>query len=365
MTTTTTITTKGIASIAAAGLGRKVRTMTETICNVISGRATNGEVWIDAGAAVEPGAEQGREGSITPAPECGNEMASVVISGRDLRRIIDGIVPATDTETARYALGGTLVEIAEGSMLTVVGTDGRRLHAGHIQPVTIRGQAAPIVRAEQWKALDASIRSGCKSIAGVTGKRLDAMVDRGTVVLTVYAHETGGAVVWIMWSAETGPDTLVVASTALAVAGRFPRWRDVMPDGGKRLTVDAWDVAEAVAEYKPLHRAAEKAGKAAWKAEQDEKRRRGRDNGGEYRHPVGIDCGPAGMTGYGAEWSSTVPAAPVVVRLDHRYLADALAAADAWGARMVEAIGTDDRSAVTFQTGEHGHRLVAVIMPLY
>jgi hypothetical protein len=71
------------------------------------------------------------------------------------------------------------------------------------------------------------------------------------------------------------------------------------------------------------------------------------------------------MAGCGIVWAETIPAAPVSVRLDQRYIVDALAAAAAWNAASVEVIGTDKHSAVTITTGEHGPRLVAVIMPLF
>jgi hypothetical protein len=137
-----------------------------------------------------------------------------------------------------------------------------------------------------------------------------------------------------------------------------------MTEGGQRLTVDAAAVAAAAAEFSTLHRAAEKVGRAAWKAEQAEKKARRQPTGPDYQIDRGIDCGPAGMAGCGVVWAETIPAAPVSVRLDQRYLVDALAAAAAWGATSVEVAGTDKHSAVTITTGEYGPRLVAVIMPL-
>ena len=48
------------------------------------------------------------------------------ISGGVLRELIKRTLFATDAESARYALGGILLEI-DGDSLTAVGTDGRRL----------------------------------------------------------------------------------------------------------------------------------------------------------------------------------------------------------------------------------------------
>lgn len=360
MTMMTTTTARMLSDIAAAGLGKKAGTMTTTTEDgTTTAAATNGETWVEVTAAT--GEPAGVVGSITPAPERELINAHATVGGRDLRRIVAGIVPATDTESSRYALGGTLVEVAEGATLIVVGTDGRRMHIGHIQPSAIHGQAAPIVPAAQWRALDAALRAAVRRLCGAAGRRLDAVIDAGTVRIKTGTYKpTGGEVVTVAWKG----DGIVVQATAVAVAGRFPRWRDVLPEGGTRRTLDGWDIAAALAEYRPVYRAAEKAARAAWKADREEKKRQRRYCGGDFSHPVGIDCRPDGMTGCGAAWESAVPAAPVPVRLDHRYFADALAGADAWAARMVEVIGTDDISAVTIQTGECGPRFVAVIMPL-
>jgi hypothetical protein len=205
-------------------------------------------------------------------------------------------------------------------------------------------------------------------LCGASGRRLEAVIDRGRVWINVGTHKpTGGHVVTIKFetgSADSNGRSIAIYAAAVALAGRFPRWRDVMPDGGQRLTVDAPAVAAAVAEFSKLHRAAEKAGMAAYKADQAARKARRQPTGPDYRLDRGIDCGPVGMAGCGVVWAETIPAAPVSVRLDQRYLADALAAAAAWDARSVEVVGTDKHSAVAITTGEYGPRLVAVLMPL-
>lgn len=363
----TTETTTDLQTIAAAGLGRKATSMAITTASGITrATATNGSVWVDVVAAV--GDKPGQRGESIWHPASAGVNADVQFRGVGLRQIIDGIVPATDTESSRYALGGTLVEIAEGGMLAVIGTDGKRLHAGFIQPHSIRGQASPIIAAEQWQALYAAIRATVRKLSGLTGKKLDAAIDAGTVRIMVGSHAaTGGEVVSIYWyrPADFDRENIgEVSATALAVAGRFPRWRDCIPSGGETLAANVAAVAGAVADYDKLHRAAVKAGKAAWKAEQEERKRRRQYSGGEYRHPLGIECHRAGMVGHGAEWSSVVPASPVPVKLDHTYMADALAGAAAWGATVADVTASDKHSAVLLATGEFGPRFTAVIMPL-
>lgn len=352
--------TANLADVAAAGLGRKASTMTITTdSGTTRGTATNGETWVDVIAAT--GEPAGTVGSITPAPVRHGVTADAVLCGRELRRIVAGIVPATDTESSRYALGGTLVEVAEGAVLFVVGTDGRRMHIGRVQPISVHGQAAPIVPAAQWEALDAAVRAAVRRIAGVSGAKLAAAIDRGTVRIMVGTHKpTGGEVVTITWAG----DGVEVQAHSVAVQGRFPRWRDVQPKAGATLTASVDAVAEALDAYRPVYRAAEKAARAAWKADREEKKRQRRYHGGDFLFPVGVDCSPESITGCGAEWSRPVPVTPVAVRLDHAYLADAFAAAAAWGVASVTVGGSDSISAVTVSTGEYGGQFDAVIMPL-
>ena len=124
----TTTETTDLSTIAAAGLGRKAK----TAAAITDGRpyavATDGETWVEVWTD-RPCDFTGPTDAVDPAPTRADVVGGATITGRDLRRIVAGVVPATDTESSRYALGGTLVEIAEGAMLTAVGTDGRRLHA--------------------------------------------------------------------------------------------------------------------------------------------------------------------------------------------------------------------------------------------
>lgn len=364
----TTTTTHDLSMIAAAGLGRKAQRMTVTTdSGMTRGVATNDTVWVDVVAAT--GDAAGGHGSVPACPVRSGVDADARFCGRDLRRIVSGIVPATDAESCRYALGGTLVEIAEGATMAVVGTDGKRMHVGHIQPSAVYGQSSPIVSAGQWKAIDSAVRAALRAVRGLAGRKLEAAADRGAMRIVTGGHTpTGGEVVTLYWEGEG----LEIQATALAVAGRFPRWRDCLPENApadwqkpqQTITVDVAVVARQVAEYAALHRAAEKAARAAWKAEREERKRQRRYHGGDFLHPMGVDCRPDGMTGTGAVWSSTVPATPVAVRLDHTYVADALAGAAAWGAAAAVVSGSDSISAVTLTTGEHGPQFLAVIMPL-
>lgn len=363
-----TIPAAALVAAAAAGLGKKARTMTITTdSGMTRATATDGAVWVDVIAPT--GETAGEAGSIQPAPARGGCTADARLPGRGLRRIVAGIVPATDTESSRYALGGTLTEIAEGGMMIVIGTDGRRMHAGYLQPSSINGQATPIIPAAAWTATMAAVRSALKA-AGIKAGKLDAAIDRGELRVVVGPHApTGGEVVSIYWQDEG----VEVGATALAVAGRFPRWRDCLPDAAvasyqqgpmRRLTVNVAAVTAAAAEFARLHRAEEKAGKAAHRAAVAERKARRQPAGPDYRIDRGIMVHAAGMIGRGVEWSAAVPACPVETILDQRYLIEAMDAAAVWGAREVTVAAADDLSAVTIGTGEYGEQLTAVIMPL-
>lgn len=370
MTATINATIDTLKAIAAAGLGEKARVGTFACGDRSSATATNSEVWVEVCGDCVP-CDSDPAGTIPDAPASSSIAATATISGRDLRRIIEGIVPAADTETSRFALGGTLVEIAEGSLLTAVGTDGRRMHIGYVQPSSIAGEAAPIVHATAWRALNASIRAACRRLMGANGRRIDAAYDAGTVHLTVGSHKaTGGEVVTVEWqSAE-----VIVRATAVAVMGRFPRWRDCLPENAPASyrkpittsTIDAPAVAGALADHATQWRAAERAARAAWKVEREEAKRTRRYHGGDFRFSPAVDCSPAGVAGVAvAGWSAAVPVTPVTVKLDHRYLADAMAAAAAWGSTVAEAAGSDEYSAVTFTAGgDYGPRVVVVVMPM-
>jgi len=361
-----TVNSAALAAAAAAGLGKKARTMTITTANGMTRATANaGEVWVDVIAAT--GEMACETGVIPPRPAAAGCTADVKLPGGGLRRIVDGIVIATDTESSRYALGGTLVEIAEGCMLNVIGTDGKRLHAGFLQPSSIHGQAAPIVAAGQWEAAIASVRAVLRA-TGVKAGRVNQTIDRGELRIMVGTHAgSGGEVVQVWWTGSG----IEVGATALAVAGRFPRWRDCLPENAPaayqkpihRLTVNVSVVAAEVAEFIPLHRAAEKAGKAAHKAAQAEKKSRRQPTGPDYQIDRGIRVHSAGMIGRGIEWVAAVPACPVEVILDQRFLADAMTAAESWS-MTADVCGSDGISAVTIETGDCGERFTAVIMPL-
>ena len=68
-----------------------------------------------------------------------------VIPAGDLKKLIRRTIFATDLESARYALGGVLIELTAES-IAMVGTDGRRL-ARMVAPAEAENEpAAPAAR---------------------------------------------------------------------------------------------------------------------------------------------------------------------------------------------------------------------------
>lgn len=141
-------------------------------------------------------------------------------------RIDKEIVPATDTESSRYALGGVRLECEPPTAgdrygrTHAIGTDGRRLHV-----LTISGSACV--------ANDSPSSGGVALIpAGVVrraAKAIKTTTPRGLSAESVAVSILGdvaGEFVSISWRIGTTEFTVA----AKQVDGRFPRWRDVFPD---------------------------------------------------------------------------------------------------------------------------------------
>jgi hypothetical protein len=246
-------------------------------------------------------------------------------------------------------------------MLAVVATDGRRLHAAHLQPSSIAGGTPEhcVVPADAWRRLAAVTRAAVKAVRGLAGKALAAALLRGAVTV-----ETDGTVVRLVWGHG---DLSVMISTRL-IQGRFPRWRDVVEPatadvGG--IVVDVDTMTAEVAEFSRRHRAEVATAKAAWTAAAAVAKQQ-RKYHAPFKHDRGLWVGPEGMEGRGATFVNQVRSAPARVCLDHAFLADALAAVELFspsGTAVVQA--ADALSAVAIGKGiEAGERVVAVMMPL-
>jgi len=115
-------------------------------------------------------------------------------------RAVKGVVFSADAESSRYALGAVLIEV-EGEVVTFVATDGRRLSS---------------VRCEHDLAVDNSQTLVPARVMQIIARLADQAGDD-----SVQLEATGKEVV-----ATVGTATV----TALLMQGRFPRWRDVLPE---------------------------------------------------------------------------------------------------------------------------------------
>jgi len=115
-------------------------------------------------------------------------------------RAVKGVVFSADAESSRYALGAVLIEVL-AEVVTFVATDGRRLSS---------------VRCEHDLAVDNSTTLVPARVMQIIARLADQAGDD-----SVQLEATGKEVV-----ATVGTATV----TASLMEGRFPRWRDVLPD---------------------------------------------------------------------------------------------------------------------------------------
>ena len=363
MTTTTTPMT--IHSLKTAR-GRKTGAVIHRAGGRMTTTTTDGDVWASIACGSDgghDGVEVFQPGGVADAPAMGPATFACTLHWRHLERIVRAVVPATDTESSRYALGGVQIECREGSMLAAIATDGRRLHAAHLQPASIAGETPQycVVPAAMWTRLATVSRAAVRSCRSLTPRQAAEALWQSRVTI-----KTDGTVVCLTMT----QGDLSVAVTARLIEGRFPRWRDSvdpLTSVGEGFPVDAGEVAAEMAVALRVHRAAVVAGRAAWLAEPLPPRSRQR-KAKDYKHPRGVWLRRNGMQGRGCDWRSDVAAAPAEVLLDPEFVLDAMTAAVQFGrVATVRQGGEQGERVLPIMIeggGEFGERVVAVIMPM-
>ena len=133
------------------------------------------------------------------------------VEARVFRELIKRTLFATDAESSRYALGGVLLEF-DDTKIIAVGTDGRRLAKmeGTIEKKGNPQEAGSttIVPAKSMQLMDRILPSGDEKVR-ISIESNDLLIEQGNVVF----------------------------STRL-VEGRFPKWRDVIPERKESTQVD-------------------------------------------------------------------------------------------------------------------------------
>lgn len=131
-------------------------------------------------------------------------------------RAVRAVEHSTDTESSRYALGAVVVDVADG-VVTFVATDGRRLSAAECEHDLAVDDGQTLVPSRVM-----SILARLAGSAGEESVQLEA--DANTLMATIGSHTV----------------------TAKLVAGKFPKWRDVIPaDGPEPTTVLATELLSA------------------------------------------------------------------------------------------------------------------------
>jgi DNA polymerase-3 subunit beta len=178
----------------------------ETFANLIKA-LDDGTISIEAGKdRVIVSADHGRWKLATrnaeefPDAPLVRSQTNCVVPKSELQRVIERTVIATDETASRYAFGGVLFEIEAGKLIAVA-TDGRRLAKMEIASVAGDGALAakPIIPAKALEPIASALSIASDEI------RISSFENH-------VAFDSDRASFW-----------------ALAMDGRFPQWRAVLP----------------------------------------------------------------------------------------------------------------------------------------
>lgn len=140
-----------------------------------------------------------------------NETAYFTIPGGLFRELIRRTTFATDLESSRYALGGVLLEF-EGDKVIAVATDGRRLAKMEGPIGNVGGPSTP---------------PSSTIIPSRAMQLMERALGNSEVEVQIAARQNDVLV--------RGPFTTIYSRL---VEGRFPRWRDVLPERSDSAKID-------------------------------------------------------------------------------------------------------------------------------
>lgn len=241
-------------------------------------------------------------------------------------RAVKGVVFAVDDESSRYALGAVLVEV-KGEVVTFVATDGRRLSCVNCEhDLAVDDRREPEHKGEK---VEPALLVPARAMAIIA--RLAASSDGDSVQL----ETTGKEIV-----ATVGNATV----TARLLDGRYPRWRDTLPDrDAKATTVSRADLLAAT-------RAA-----AIVTSEESKGVQFVFSNDGIWLHGQSSEKGESSVTCDVVEAGDKA-----TVKLDPLFVQQWLGGIDSEAEPEVEVEAVDAQSAVILRCGDN----VGVIMPL-
>jgi DNA polymerase-3 subunit beta len=240
-----------------------------------------------------------------------------VLTAGNLKKLIRRTIFATDLESARYALGGVLVELVRDS-IAMVGTDGRRLARMQAEAEAANNPppaaGTPVVPVKALKLIERNLVDD--------DVQVHLAIQSGTSVLV----QTEGAVIY-----------------SRLVEGRFPRYQDVFPANVEvRIPLEAGTLRLAVEQASIVTN--------------DDSR------GVDFQFGPGVlklSSQAADMGSSHVELPINYEGKPVEITFDPRYLVDALKTLDDETPLTAELI--DARNAAVFRTQD---QYTYVVMPL-
>jgi DNA polymerase-3 subunit beta len=241
-------------------------------------------------------------------------------------RAVKGVVFAVDDESSRYALGAVLVEV-KGEVVTFVATDGRRLSC-----VTCEHDLAVDDRREpehKGEKVEPALLVPARAMAII------ARLAAGCGDASVQLEATKNEIVATVANATV---------TARLLDGRYPRWRDTLPErDAKATTVSRADLLAAT--------------RAAAIVTSDESKgvQFVFSDGGIWLHGQSAEKGESSVTCDVVEAGDKA-----TVKLDPLFVQQWLGGIDSEAEPEVEVEAVDAQSAVILRCGDN----TGVIMPL-
>lgn len=231
------------------------------------------------------------------------------LPGDQFSRLMRSVKSATDSDSSRYALGGVLLEF-RGGLLSMVATDGRRMHASECEIDQALDDSTTIV---PRRVIDVIL-----AIVGSSEESLQLEANRTEVMA-----EIGGTIV-----------------TARLLEGRFPKWREIVPEELPATTVGVSQLLEAVRQGSIC--------------------RSETTRGSQFVISDAALAVSSESSEYGRSHAScdVIGSGKVTVKLDAAYVVEFLSTLDTSDTVTIEAVGTD--AATVFRCGE----TFAVIMPM-
>ena len=231
------------------------------------------------------------------------------LPGDQFARLMRSVKCATDTDSSRYALGGVLLEFRSG-VLSMISTDGRRLHASEAEIDQAVDDSTTIVPRRVIDVILAIVGNGMGSLQ-LECNRTEIMAEIGGTILT-----------------------------ARLLEGRFPKWREIVPAEQPATTVGVGQLLEAVRQGSICRSETTK--------------------GSQFVITDSCLAVSSESSEYGSSRASceVIGSSKAALKLDASYVIEFLSTLDSADNVTIEAAGND--AATVFRCGE----TFAVIMPM-